>query len=345
MIRFGVIGTGAISAAHIDSIKKLGDAALTAVWSRTYEKAKAVAEREGCVAVPTVEELVRRDDVDAVTICTPSGAHLEPALAAIEAGKHVIIEKPLEVTNERCRRIIEAADKAGVKLGVIFQSRFAPANEALHRAIREGRFGRIVMGDAYVKWYRSQAYYDSGAWRGTWELDGGGALMNQAIHTVDTLLWLMGPVESVFAHADCLAHERIEVEDTVAAVLRFENGAVGVIEAATSVHPGYPKRVEVHGSKGGAVIVDDAVVEWHEEDDPERAKAIREEFGPKGVSGTSRDPMAMSFDNHRRQLADFVKAIKENGTPLVDGREGARSVSVVRAIYESAREGRPGKPE
>ncbi len=344
MIRFGVIGTGAISAAHIDSINKLEDASLTAVWSRTPEKAKQVAEREGCVAVSSIEELVKRDDVDAVTICTPSGAHMEPALLAIEAGKHVIIEKPLEVTDERCQRIIDAADRAGVKLGVIFQSRFSPANVALHEAIQAGRFGRLVMGDAYVKWYRPQSYYDSGAWRGTWELDGGGALMNQAIHTVDVLLWLMGPVESVFAYADCLAHERIEVEDTVAAVLKFESGAMGVIEAATSVQPGYPKRVEVHGSKGGAVIVDDSVVEWHEADDPERGKAMLETFGAKSVSGTASDPMAMSFDNHRRQIGDFVKAIKEDGTPAIDGREGARSVAVVRAIYKSAQEGRPVKP-
>jgi len=341
MIRFGVIGTGAISAAHIDSINKLENAKLTAVWSRTPEKARQVAEREGCYAASTIEELVARDDVDAVCICTPSGAHMEPALMAIEAGKHVIVEKPLEVTDERCNRIIEAADKAGVKLGVIFQSRFAPANAALHQAIQEGRFGRLVMGDAYVKWYRSQEYYDSGAWRGTWELDGGGALMNQAIHTVDVLLWLMGPVESVYAYADCLAHERIEVEDTVAAVLRFKNGAMGVIEATTSVHPGYPKRVEIHGSKGGAVIVDDSVVEWNEAGDPERGKAMKEQFGPKFVSGTASNPMAMSFDNHRKQIGDFIQAIEEGRTPMIDGREGARSVAVVRAIYKSAKEGRP----
>jgi len=196
------------------------------------------------------------------------------------------------------------------------------------------------MGDAYVKWYRSQEYYDSGEWRGTWKLDGGGALMNQAIHTVDVLLWLMGDVESVCAYADCLAHERIEVEDTVVAVLRFKNGAMGVIEAATSVHPGYPKRVEIHGSKGGAVIVDDNVLEWHEADDPERAARIKEEYGVKTTSGTFADPMAMSFDKHRLQLQDFARAIMEDRKPLIDGREGARAVKVVRAIYESAREGK-----
>lgn len=338
MVRFGLIGSGAIAAAHMDSLQKIEETQLVAVWSRRYENAKRVAAEQGCEAEESWEALVQRDDIDAVTICTPSGFHLEPALAAIEAGKHVIIEKPLEITVERCNQIIEAADRKGVKLGGIFQSRFTPANQELYKAVQEGRFGRLVMGDAYVKWYRSQEYYDSGEWRGTWELDGGGALMNQAIHTVDVLIWLMGDVESVYAYADCLAHERIEVEDTVAAVLRFKNGAMGVIEATTSIQPGYPKRVEVHGDRGGAVLVDDAVVEWHEIDTPERAEAIRSELGPKEASGTFADPMAMSFDKHRMQLQDFARAIMEDRAPLIDGREGAKAVAVVRAIYESAQQ-------
>ncbi len=340
MVRFGLIGSGAIAAAHMDSLQHLDETELVAVWSRRHENAKKVAEEQGCEAEASFEELVKRDDIDAVTICTPSGFHLEPALAAINAGKHVIIEKPLEVTVERCNQIIEAAERKGVKLGGIFQSRFTPSNQELYRAVQEGRFGRLVMGDAFVKWYRAQSYYDSGEWRGTWELDGGGALMNQAIHTVDVLLWLMGDVESVFAHAECLAHERIEVEDTVAAVLRFTNGAMGVIEATTSIQPGYPKRVEVHGDKGGAVIVDDAVVEWHEIDSPERAEKIRAEYAADATSGTFADPMAMSFDKHRMQLQDFARAIMEDRSPAIDGREGARAVKVVRAIYESAQQKR-----
>lgn len=336
MVRFGLVGSGAIAAAHMDSLQKIDETQLVAVWSRRYENAQKVAAEQGCEAEASFEELVKRDDIDAITICTPSGFHLEPALAAIEAGKHVIIEKPLEVTVERCNQIIKAADRKGVKLGGIFQSRFTPANQELYRAVQEGRFGRLVMGDAFVKWFRAQSYYDSGEWRGTWKLDGGGALMNQAIHTVDVLLWLMGDVESVYAHADCLAHERIEVEDTVAAVLRFTNGAMGVIEATTSIQPGYPKRVEIHGDKGGAVIVDDAVVEWNEVDNPDRAEKICEELGAKGTSGTFADPMAMSFDKHRMQLQDFARAIMEDRSPVIDGREGARAVSVVRAIYESA---------
>ncbi len=340
-MRFAVVGCGNISQAHIDSIKKIEGARLVAVWSRTAKRAQEVAAKEGCDAVESLDRLVERGDVDIVTVCTPSGFHLEPALKAIRAGKHVLVEKPLEVTEERCAQLIEAADEHRVQLGVVFQSRFAPANRAAYEAIRAGRFGRLVLGDAYVKWFRSQAYYQSGAWRGTWELDGGGALMNQAIHAVDLLLWFMGPVKSVHAHADCLAHTGIEVEDTVAAVLKFESGALGVIEATTSVQPGYPKRVEVHGSEGGVVLVDDAVASWHEAGDEGAGARMMEQYGAAHRSGTASDPMAMSFDNHRRQIEDFIEAVKTGRPPLVDGREGAKSVALVRAVYQSARTGEP----
>lgn len=337
--RFAVAGAGAIARAHIESVKRMEDARLVAVWSRTPERAKSVAQTYGVDWEESLENLVSRCDVDGVIVCTPSGYHLPPAMAAIEAGKHVIVEKPLEVTEERCQAIVDAAQKRGVQLGVIFQSRFAPANQAAYRAVQEGRFGRIVMGDAYVKWYRPQSYYDSGAWRGTWELDGGGALMNQAIHAVDLLLWLMGPAESVVAHAACLAHERIEVEDTLAALIRFRSGAMGVIEATTSVHPGYPKRIEIHGDQGGVVLVDDAVASWYERGEKVPAERMLEAYGPKEISGAASDPMAISFDNHQRQLEDFVRAVREGRPPLVDGIEGMRAVQLVRAIYRSASTG------
>lgn len=336
---FAVAGCGAISKAHIESIKKMSSARLVAVWSRSADKAEAVAKAHGAAWETSLQALAGRDDVDAVIVCTPSGYHLEPALAAIEAGKHVVVEKPLEVTEERCQEILERARAQGVQVGVIFQSRFAPANQAVKQALQEGRFGRIVMGDAYVKWYRPQSYYDSGAWRGTWELDGGGALMNQAIHAVDMLLWLMGPVECVDAHAACLAHQRIEVEDTLSALLKFSSGAVGVIQATTSVYPGYPKRIEIHGDRGGVVLVDDAVVSWHENGDAAPAAKMLERYGPKGLSGAASDPMAISFENHQRQLEEFVEAVRAGRPPLVDGREGMRAVQLVRAIYRAAATG------
>ena len=193
--------------------------------------------------VSNLDQALRRDDVHAVIICTPSGNHLESALAAAAAGKHVVVEKPLEITPERCDQIIAACDKAGVKLCTIFPSRFADANMALKTAVDAGRFGKLTLGETTCKWCRTQAYYDSGQWRGTWQLDGGGALMNQAIHNVDLLLWLMGPVTHVSGFTATLAHERIEVEDTAVATLRFANGALGVIIAATSIHPGFPKTI------------------------------------------------------------------------------------------------------
>lgn len=341
MIRFGLAGCGAIARAHIDSLQKIPGVRLTTVWNHRPDPAARLAEELGCAVAESLVDLVERDDVDAVTICTPSGYHMEPALAAIEAGKHVLVEKPLEVTEERCRRMIDAADRRGVKLGVIFQSRFVEANRAAREAVAEGRFGRLVMGSAYVKWHRPQAYYDSGSWRGTWKYDGGGALMNQAIHAVDLLLWLMGPVTTVYGHVDALAHDGIEVEDTAAAVLRFDNDAIGVIEASTSVYPGYPKRIEVHGDRGGVTLEDDAVADWREADTPERGEAMKREFGPKAASGAASDPMAISFEYHRRQIEDFIHAIQEDRDPLVDGEAGARAVAVVRAIYRSASEGRP----
>src|SRR5690606_15662282 len=337
--RFAVAGCGNISQAHIESIRKMKDARLVAVWSRTPQRAQAVAERYGVEWEERLESLVSREDVDGVIVCTPSGYHMEPALAAIEAGKHVVVEKPLEVTEARCLRIVEAAEAKGVQVGVIFQSRVAPANQAARRALVEGRFGRIVMGDAYVKWYRPQSYYDSGACRGPWELHGGGALMTQASHAFDLLLWLMGPVERVYAYFDCLAHTGIEVEDTLVAVLRFSSGAMGVIQATTSVFPGYPKRIEVHGDKGGVVLVDDAVAEWYDGGKSELNAEMVEKYGPKELSGAASDPMAISFDNHQRQLEDFVQAVREGRSPLVDGREGMRAVELVRAIYRSAQTG------
>ncbi len=200
--------------------------------------------------------------LDVVCVCTPSGAHQDPAVKAAQAGKHVVVEKPLEITLERCDAIIQACDKAGVRLCTIFPSRFTPANLDLKAAIDTGRFGRLTLGDTYVKWWRTQEYYDSGGWRGTWDLDGGGALMNQAIHNVDLLYWLMGDVDSIQAMTATLAHERIEVEDTAVACLRFQNGALGVIEAATSAYPGLLKRTEIHGDRGSARVEQDDITLW-----------------------------------------------------------------------------------
>jgi predicted dehydrogenase len=272
-----------------------------------------------------------------VCVCTPSGAHLEPAVAAARAGKHVVVEKPLEVTLSRCDAVIRACDESGVRLCTIFPSRFTAANIALKQAIEAGRFGRLTLGDTYVKWWRTQQYYDSGGWRGTWDLDGGGALMNQAIHNVDLLQWLMGDVETITALTATLAHERIEVEDTAVAALRFKNGALGVIEAATSAFPGLLKRTEIHGDRGSARVEQDDITLWEFQDKVESDDTIIAAMtGKTGFKAGASDPRGITHVGHRDQLADFLRAIDYGGTPLVDGREGRKSVEIIRAIYRSA---------
>ncbi len=253
------------------------------------------------------------------------------------AGKHVVVEKPLEITVPRCDAIIRACDETGVRLCAIFPSRYSPANLALKAAINEGRFGRLTLGDTYVKWWRTQEYYDSGKWRGTWELDGGGALMNQAIHNVDLLQWLMGDVESVQAMTATLVHERIEVEDSAVAVIRFKSGALGVIEASTGAYPGLLKRTEIHGENGSARVEQDDVTLWtFREERPGDAEIL----APKGVTtGGAGDPKAISHAGHREQLTDFLQAIETGKPSLVDGREGRKSVEIIRAIYRSSRLG------
>jgi predicted dehydrogenase len=329
---------------HVRALAEVSGTRVAALVSRTPANANALLAETNTPACPvygSVEEAVKSPGVDAVIITTPSGAHLDPAITAAAAGKHVVVEKPLEITGERCERIIAACDRYGVKLCTIFPSRFGDANVALKAAVTDGRFGRLTLGETTCKWWRSQAYYDDGGWKGTQALDGGGALMNQAIHNVDLLLWMMGDVAAVSGFTATLAHERIEVEDTAVAVLRFKSGALGVIQATTSVHPGYPKTIAIHGDKGSVVIEQDDVLKWDFTPETDADKATRERFAAKvGASGGAADPKAISHEGHRRQLADFVEAIRGNRAPHVDGREGKKAVDVICAIYESQRTGR-----
>jgi UDP-N-acetyl-2-amino-2-deoxyglucuronate dehydrogenase len=341
-IGFGIIGCGLIARFHAAALQEIPQAKLVAVQSRNPTNAAKVQEAASlsCTVYTDIAEMLRRPDLHAVCICTPSGNHLEPALLAAQAGKHVVVEKPLEITEERCDCLIDACEQHGVKLCTIFPSRFADANQVLKQAVTAGRFGRLTLGETTCKWWRSQAYYDDGGWKGTLALDGGGALMNQAIHNVDLLLWMMGPVQSVAAFSATLAHERIEVEDTAVAALRFRNGALGVIQATTSVHPGLPKTIAIHGDKGSVVVEQEDVLRWDFTPELPEDVTIRQRFAQKvGTSGGASNPAAISHEYHRRQLADFVQAITTNTAPLVDGREGRKAVELIRAIYRSATTG------
>ncbi|HEY7312294.1 MAG TPA: Gfo/Idh/MocA family oxidoreductase [Gemmataceae bacterium] len=342
-IGFAIIGCGMIARFHARALADVPDARLVALVSRREDNARKMATELGldCVLSTDLGAVLARPDVQTVIITTPSGAHLEPAVAAAKAGKHVVVEKPLEITSERCDRIIDACDRHGVQLCTIFPSRFGDANRALKEAALAGRFGRLTLGETTCKWWRPQSYYDEGGWKGTQALDGGGALMNQAIHNVDLLLWMMGPVTHISGFTATLAHERIEVEDTAVACLRFANGALGVIQATTSVHPGLPKTIAVHGDRGTVVIEQDDVLRWDFTPETAEDRAIKERFAQKtGASGGSSNPAAISHVGHARQLADFVHAIRTNSAPLVDGREGRKAVAVIEAIYRSAATGR-----
>jgi UDP-N-acetyl-2-amino-2-deoxyglucuronate dehydrogenase len=339
-----IVGCGMISRFHVRALADIPGVRVAALVGRDLAAPRRLADEMKLTGVgfyTDAAEAVKQPDVDIVVICTPSGAHLDPALTAANAGKHVVVEKPLEITPQRCDQIIDACDRNNVKLCTIFPSRFADSNRTLKAAVEAGRFGRLTLGETTCKWWRRQEYYDQGGWKGTQALDGGGALMNQAIHNVDLLLWLMGPATQVCGFTATLAHERIEVEDTAVACLRFANGALGVIQATTSVHPGYPKTIAIHGDRGSAVIEQEDVLRWDFNPPTPEDERVKERFAQKvGASGGASDPAAISHEGHRRQLSDFVAAIRENRPPKVNGREGRKAVAAICAIYESARTGR-----
>jgi predicted dehydrogenase len=340
---FALVGAGMIASFHLKALSEIQGAKVVAVVDSVPAALERFQAKHGldCGYYSSLPPALERRDVDIVIVCTPSGAHMDPAVAAAEAGKHIVVEKPLEVTLERCDRIIQACDRNKVKLCTIFPSRFADANRTLKAAVDAGRFGKLTLGETTCKWWRAQAYYDQGGWRGTKALDGGGALMNQAIHNVDLLLWLMGPVTHISGFTALLAHERIEVEDTAVACLRFKSGALGVIQATTSVYPGLPKTIAIHGDKGSAVVEQEDLLRWEFAAEAPEDKDIRQRFAQKvGASGGSSDPSAISHEYHRRQLADFVEAIQSGRSPAVDGREGRRAVETILSIYESATTGR-----
>ena len=337
---FGIVGCGMIAGFHSKAVADIPGAQVTACFDTIPEAADRLASQVGCQPYYQLHDMLADPQVDVVTICTPSGAHMEPAVAAAKAGKHVIVEKPLEITLKRCDAIIQACEEAGVVLATIFPSRFHESSQLLKQAVEKDRFGRLTMGDAYVKWYRSQEYYDSGAWRGTWKLDGGGALMNQAIHTVDLLLWLMGPVAAVSAHTAMLAHERIEVEDVAVATVRFQNGALGVIQASTAAYPGFLKRIELHGSAGTAVLEEEDISAWQfEKSEPEDEDLLKRMAGKTQTGGGAADPAAIGHHGHTALFQDVLQAIETGRPPQIDGHQGRRSVEAILAIYAAAETG------
>lgn len=340
--RFGVIGAGMIGYWHAEAIRRLPDAELAGICDHGSGRAERFGPRCGCGAGHCgLEDFIAREDIDVITVATPSGVHAEAALMAARHGKHCVVEKPIEIELARIDAMIEAHEKAGTLLGGFFNLRFSPAVRLFKRAMDEGRFGRITFGMAHSPWWRDQAYYDEGGWKGTQALDGGGALMNQGIHTVDLLQWLMGPVREVSARTAALAHQRIEVEDTASAALVFENGALGTIACTTSMWPGHFRTVEVGGEDGSVAMGDDAFIFWRFRDESDADEDIRRRYlrFPPAAVGAADPSGGFNVDGHRENLAEFLTALQQGRKPLVDGIEARKAVQIVLAAYESARRG------
>jgi predicted dehydrogenase len=353
-IRFGLVGCGVISGPHVLAIQQLpGEAELTAVTDTVLDSAKRLAKEVGEAGGGTVQvaadldELLARDDVDALAVCVPSGAHEEIAVRALRAGKHVLVEKPLALTVASVDRIIAARDAAGRTAGVISQNRYAPGPDLLREAVAAGRLGTLTSGSAAVNWYRSQGYYDSAGWRGTWEMDGGGALMNQGIHYLDLLCWMFGEPEEVYAHAGLLAHQRMEVEDSVTATVRFTSGASATLLATTAAYPGLTARLHVHGSRGSAVVDNNRLEYFHaapEGEDPDGPT-----YGASGAGNQAEAEIAAraarrggdELPSHTLQLRDFVRAASAGRQPAITLEDGRRAVALIRAVYDSADTGAP----
>ncbi len=339
-LRFALVGTGNIATFHARALSMIEGAELVAVHSRRADSGQKFASENGVEYVADYAALLAQGDIDAIAITTPSGTHAQLGTAAARAGKHVLCEKPLDITPQRIDELVAACAQNGVQLGAIFQSRFGPGAQAMKRAVDGGRFGQLAQCAAYVPWYRSAQYYAAAGWRGTWELDGGGALMNQSIHAVDLLLWLAGEVAEVSARCGTALHGGIEVEDNAVAWLSFQNGAFGTIQGSTACYPGESKRVELKGTTGSATLVDDRPTFWQFETEKPEDEAVRALAQSAQIGGGASDPNAISVEGHRAQYEDFVSAIRENRAPAIPGSDGRRAVELICAIYQSSRENR-----
>jgi predicted dehydrogenase len=321
-VRIGLIGSGNISATHAKAVAEIPDATVVAVYGPTLERAQALADRSGAEAFDVLDDFFDAAPLDMVAIGSPSGLHGEHGAAAARKGIHVLVEKPLEISVARAGALIDAARRAGVVLGVVFQDRMKPDIRGLKHRLDAGEFGAVRVVRADVPWWRPPEYYRGSRWRGTWALDGGGALMNQGVHTVDLLLWLCGPIVRVFSRTATLCHD-IEVEDTVVAVLEFANGALGTLAATTCAYPGRPRRIEIAGSRTSAVLIGDHL------------------DGESSAPENSSSPVVSDVSAHRAVFADFIRALTTGSPPACSGEDGRRSVDVIEAIYASARTGRP----
>ncbi len=331
-LQIALIGAGAVASHHIKALKQVHEVELACICGPEAAKVQALAEPFKLPWTDSNQKVFVNPEIDIVDIAVPSGLHAELGIAAARAGKHVIIEKPIDVTLEKADALIETCRSCGVTLSVISQYRFLDPMLKLYEIIQSGKLGSLIEGDAYIKWFRTQAYYDSATWRGTWALDGGGPFINQGIHFIDLLLSVMGPATNVFAKTKTVAHE-IEVEDMGMAIVEFKSGAFGVIQASTAMFPGLPAKLDIHGTKGTVSVLGEKLGFMHiEGEEPFQAKEVN--------TGGAASPMAIDLTPFVRQFRDIVTAIREKRDPVVSGAVARRSLQLILAIYESARLGK-----
>ena len=342
MLKSAIIGCGNIGPHHANCYGTTREVQLAAVVDIVPERAEKVARKHGVPFYTDFREVLKRKDIDIIDVCVPSGLHGDIAMAAAKAGKHCLSEKPLDVTPQRCDQIIRAFKKSGTTLGGMYQHRFADDSQRAKAAIEAGRLGRITLATCSTNWWRTQEYYDSGDWRGTWKLDGGGCLMNQGIHAIDLLMWLAGPVRSVTARTARLGHKRIEVEDVAVATVEFTSGALGIIQGTTTVFPGAAVRHEIMGTDGMIYLEDDKATLWQLRDEIEAGKTGPVAAGPAG-GGAAAHWSNLSNDIFVRCIDNFARAVREGQSPLVTGEEHKKAVEIICAIYQSAQTGKPVK--
>lgn len=340
-VGFGIIGLGMIAELHARAIKESKYGRLVAAASRNPEKAKKFASEFAPKAKSygSYEHLVHDPEVQVVVICTPSGTHSDVAALAADAGKHVLTEKPLEITADRMGRMIKRCRQKKVKLGVVFQRRTYDASKKVKQALERKLLGQLVLGEMSQKWYRSPEYYTDGVWKGTWKYDGGGACMNQAVHGIDLLLWLMGDVESVFAYTDHLLHD-IEVEDTAVALLKFKNGAFGTLTCTTSCNPGENAAISIHGSKGTIVLAEKHIRRWAVAENEGELAEENKKMLSSGTGHGVADPHDIDISGHIFHIDDMVRAVIDDRDPICTGEEARKAIDLILAIYKSARSGR-----
>ena len=335
--RFGIVGAGLIAEFHIKAIADIDNAQLIAVCDINKARADEMASKHNCKSYGSYQELCRDKEIDIVTIATPSGLHMEPSIAAAEAGKNVICEKPMEVTTERIDAILSAHKKAGTRICTIFPTRFHKAFKPIKEAVAKGRFGQITFASVAAPFWRTNEYYN-GTWHGTWKLDGGGALMNQTIHTIDLLCAVMPQVESVQAYMNNLAHPQIEAEDTAAAILKFTGGTLGSIYGTTGSYPGEQRCFTITGTNGTVVLRDDMITTWQFRNELPEDEQIRQRFAKtNGKSGVA-DPADISHQGHTDNFRGFIDCLESGERFELESDEGRKSVQLIRAIYQSAKE-------